>query len=137
MICSPPPNRRHAVSSAQCDHQRDRGQLGRGHVGDLGGRPRHRIRRHAAGKRWFDLRSVGACKHCELALCIYKHFRHLGSLFFFRGRALFSQNACKHLKLIGKTILLIIIGVAKFEKRPQVLLPGIFEIHQSKSKNAF
>lgn len=38
-----------AVSSAQCDHQRDWGQLCRGHVGDLGGGPRHWIRHHPTG----------------------------------------------------------------------------------------
>lgn len=38
-----------AVSSPQCDHQRDWSQLGRGDVGDLGGGSRHRIRHHPAG----------------------------------------------------------------------------------------
>ena len=45
-----------AVSSTQCDHQRDWGQLRRGHVGNLRGGSRHWIRHHPTGTSMCVLR---------------------------------------------------------------------------------
>lgn len=50
-----------AVSSPQCDHQRDWGQLSLGHMGDLGGGPRHWICHHSTGTSVHDVRK------CDLA----------------------------------------------------------------------